>query len=152
MVVDYQGHPPMGEPGKGLAQLRNLQADCQLWRAVRYYDETLIGDVLTVLHHPANSLDDKALPTFTHVCGEEAQQFAHQHLGVSPMVDDWRCEGLRCSYNLGHWARGVLVFRRDDSGQPKLWVIGDDFDGDFDGDGPPLLEEAIRRAKRHTCP
>jgi len=151
-VIEYEGRAPALESSTLAQRWTDDPSGCGLWRGLWRRDDALLGDALTVLRNPANNLGDVAPPTYSHHCGEDARRVAAASMTVDPLAEDWVCDGLRCSYNLGHWARGVFVFRRDPSGQPKLWIVGDDFDGEGDPDDRPLLHEAIRRAGRQSCP
>lgn len=151
-VVYYDdGAVPEREPLPVERHLAERDPSCALWRALAGYDETLVADSITVMHHPANALGDEPPPVVQHYCGAEARRMARTYLGVDLHAEDWRCDDLVCSYNLGQGARGVFVFRRDDAGQPKLWIVGDDVDPSIQPEAKPTLPEAIRGAKRHEC-
>ena len=150
-VVDYRGTAPTDEDPDIDSHITPDPTACALWRAVWRRDESLIGDSVTVLQNPAVDLGDEPVTTFRHHCGEDARRIARASLGVGPDAEDWKCDGLRCSYRLDHGTRGVLVFRRDPSGEPKLLVVGLDADGLADETARPLLSQAIARAERHQC-
>jgi hypothetical protein len=150
-IIDYEGTAATSEPATVETELTDDPRGCGLWRRLWNRDEALVGDSVVVLHHPDNDLGETPGPPIRRLCGEDARRAAMASMTVDPLAEDWRCNGLECSYSMGQWARGVFVFRRDGSGQPKLWIVGDDFEGD-EPSIPPLTSRVTREVRGHGCP
>ena len=88
------------EPSSVERHLAERDPSCGLWRALAGYDETLVADSITVVHHPANALGDEPPPAVRHDCGDEARRMARKYLGLDPRAEDWLLSVLsarRCS-------------------------------------------------------
>ena len=120
--------------------------NCDLWQRLQRRDEALLGPSLTVLRHRDTIFGDEARPGIRHLCGDEARRAARRMMAVESPMDGARCDGLRCTVGADHGAQEVRVFRADETGALRLWIVG------LDSPEGSLLARAEARAAEHRCP